>query len=97
MKLDKEGKSEIEGPLRLNPLGDLFTHVDEIPLELYGDAILSLPLIVNGRRTVMVGEFAPVATNEEIKENLRKALLYFMSIFGPDTFLNFMLEYKSLD
>ena len=45
----------------------------------------------------MVGEFSPVANNEEIRENLRKALVYFMNIFGPDTFLNFMLEYKSLD
>ena len=97
MKLTKEEKSLNQGPLRLNPVGDLFTRVDEIPLEVYGEAILSLPLIVNGRRTVMVGEFAPVANNEEIRENLRRALVYFMSIFGPDTFLNFMLEYKSLD
>ena len=64
---------------------------------MYSEAILSLPLLVNGRRTVMVGEFSPVANNEEIRENLRKALVYFMNIFGPDTFLNFMLEYKSLD
>ena len=68
-----------------------------MPIEFYEEAVFELELIVNGRTKTKVGEFGPIINNQEVRENIGKSLMYLLQIFGPDTFLNFMLEYKCLE
>ena len=68
-----------------------------ITLDQYAEVVLDEILVIQGKKQSKIGEFGLIKSNQEARKNVKRAMMYFLQIFGPDIFFDFMFEYKSLE